>query len=67
MNNILILMMIGAGVFIIMGLIDFFLYALMRYSGGYKPKKSIAPMSIWEYFTKYSEWKKSKDHDYPSL
>lgn len=65
MSDILIIIAI---LFAVMTLVDFFLYFLMMYSGGYKnPRNGFPPMSIWEYFTKYRRWKKSKDHNYPSL
>ncbi len=53
--------------FAAMSLFDFFLYFLMYYSGGYKPNNGFPPVSILEYFTKYRRWKKSDDHNYPSL
>lgn len=63
MSNTLILI----GIFVGMSLVDFFLYCLMYYSGGYKPKNGFPPLSILEYVTKYRRWKKSDDHNYPSL
>ncbi len=64
MNNILIVIGVLLGA---MTLVDFFLYFLMMYSGGYKPGNGFPPTSIWEYFTKYRRWKRSDDHNYPSL